>query len=42
MDQLDDVRYGWEFMEKVLGADFASLQAQNDLQTTSYKIIKLN
>lgn len=30
MDQLDDVRYGWEFMEKVLGADFASLQAQND------------
>jgi hypothetical protein len=30
MDQLDDVRYGWEFMEKVLGADFAGLQAQND------------
>ena len=30
MDQLDDVRYGWEFMEKVFGADFAGLQAQND------------
>lgn len=30
MDQLDDVRYGWEFMVKVLGADFASFQAKND------------
>lgn len=30
MDQLDDVRYGWEFMEKVLGADYAGFQAQND------------
>ncbi len=30
MDQLDDVRYGWEFMEKVLGADFACFQAKND------------
>lgn len=30
MNQLDDVRYGWEFMAKVLGADFASFQAQND------------
>ena len=30
MNQLDDVRYGWEFMEKVLGADYAGLQAQND------------
>ena len=30
MNRLDDVRYGWEFMEKVLGADYAGLQAQND------------
>lgn len=30
MNQLDDVRYGWEFMEKVLGADYAGFQAQND------------
>ncbi len=40
MDQLDDVRYGWEFMVKVLGADFASFQAKTILLTMSYKIIK--
>ncbi len=42
VDQLDDVRYGWEFMVKVLGADFASFQAKNDftnnvLQTNQIK-----